>query len=139
VSASRPDGSVAIGTFEEEVSQTLSNVEQILAAAGAARADIVKVNAYLSNSVLFAQFNDIYARHFFGARPARTTLVTSFGQPTCGSRSSASPTSAADHTCSPSSGTMVLAAGAASPPMTRHRHRPRHGDGRRHGPGSGLP
>ena len=77
--ASRPDGSVAIGTFEEEVSQTLSNVEQILAAAGATRGDIVKVNAYLSNSVLFAQFNDIYARHFFGARPARTTLVTSFG------------------------------------------------------------
>ena len=77
--ASRADGTVAIGSFEEEVRTTFDNVDRILAAAGAARRDVVKVNAYLSNSILFAEFNDLYRQLFPGARPARTTMVTAFG------------------------------------------------------------
>lgn len=77
--ASREDGTVLIGSFEEEVRQAFANVDRILAAAEATRGDIVKVNAYLANSVLFAPFNDIYRELFPGARPARTTLVTAFG------------------------------------------------------------
>lgn len=80
--ASHPDGTVLCGSFEDEVNLTLDNVETILAGAGATFADVVKVGAYVSNSLLFAPFNEIYARRYpNGVFPARTTLVVSFGHP----------------------------------------------------------
>lgn len=78
----RPDGSIACGNFEEEVNLALDNVAAVLQAAGASFANVVKVNAYLSNTALFPQFNEIYAQRFDGpAFPARTTTVLDFGHP----------------------------------------------------------
>lgn len=79
--ATAPDGSVLVGDFEAEVNSAIDNVEAVLRAGGASLADVVKVNAYLSNATLFAPFNEIYARRIGAVPPARTTVVVDFGHP----------------------------------------------------------
>lgn len=79
--ASRDDGSVLIGDFTDEVNQTIDNVERILRAAGCGLEQVVKVNAWLSNPLLFRPFNEVYASRFPTPPPARTTVMVSFGLP----------------------------------------------------------
>lgn len=62
------------GTIEEQTVRALENIETILAAAGANRAQIVKINAYLSDMSLFPRFNDVYKQFWPDAFPARTTV-----------------------------------------------------------------
>ncbi|GGM76607.1 RidA family protein [Dactylosporangium sucinum] len=78
--ATRPDGSVHLGEFADEVNLVLDNVEAVLAAAGARPDQLVKVNAFLSNATLFAPFNEVYARRWGAAPPARSTVVVDFGR-----------------------------------------------------------
>jgi 2-iminobutanoate/2-iminopropanoate deaminase len=75
------DGSVLIGDFTSEVNGALDNVEAVLRAAGAGFAQVVKVNAFLSNAALFGPFNEIYASRIGSPPPARTTVVVGFGHP----------------------------------------------------------
>jgi 2-iminobutanoate/2-iminopropanoate deaminase len=79
--ATSDDGQVYIGDFTREVEGALDNVEAVLAAAGARLDQVVKVGAYLSNATLFGPFNEVYARRFGDAPPARTTVVVDFGHP----------------------------------------------------------
>jgi len=78
--ATDDDGEVYLGDFAREVESTLDNLEAVLAAAGARIDQIVKVGAYLTNATLFAPFNEVYARRFGAAPPARTTVVVDFGR-----------------------------------------------------------
>lgn len=57
---------------------TLENVERVLAAAGAARTDIVKVSVFLRDINDFAKMNTIYAEFFGEHKPARTTIESKF-------------------------------------------------------------
>jgi 2-iminobutanoate/2-iminopropanoate deaminase len=79
--ATDADNQVYLGDFTREVESVLDNVETVLAAAGARIDQIVKVGAFLSNATLFAPFNEVYARRFGAAPPARTTVVVDFGRP----------------------------------------------------------
>lgn len=79
--ASGADNTIYIGDFTSEVEKVLDNVEAVLEAAGARRDQLVKVGAFLSNATLFAPFNEVYARRFGDAPPARTTVVVDFGHP----------------------------------------------------------
>jgi len=79
--ATRPDNDVLIGDFPAEVDSAIDNLEAVLHGAGAQLSDLVKVNAYLSNAMLFAEFNRIYSRRIGAAPPARTTVVVDFGHP----------------------------------------------------------
>lgn len=79
--ATGADNKVYIGDFASEVEKVLDNVEAVLASAGARLDQIVKVGAFLSNATLFKPFNEIYARRFGAAPPARTTVVVDFGHP----------------------------------------------------------
>lgn len=76
-----PDGSVLIGNFTAEVNGALDNVEAVLRAAGASLAQLVKVNAFLSNAALFGPFNEVYKQRVGTPPPARTTVVVDFGHP----------------------------------------------------------
>ncbi|MEA2313143.1 MAG: 2-iminobutanoate/2-iminopropanoate deaminase [Solirubrobacteraceae bacterium] len=76
-----PDGSILIGDFPAEVNGALDNVEAVLRAAGGSLANLVKVNAYLSNAALFAPFNEVYVKRVASPPPARTTVVVDFGHP----------------------------------------------------------
>jgi len=60
--------------FEEEVKQTLDNVNAILAAAGLAFEDAVAVQVYLTDMELFQRMNAVYIKYFPEPRPARTTV-----------------------------------------------------------------
>ena len=60
--------------FEDQVRQTLRNLQAVLEAAGSSLEDVVKVNAYLSDLTRFAQFNEVYAGFFRHDPPARTTV-----------------------------------------------------------------
>lgn len=75
------DGSIFIGDFTAEANGAFDNVEAVLRAAGASLAQVVKVNAFLSNAALFAPFNEVYARRVGTPFPARTTVVVGFGHP----------------------------------------------------------
>ncbi len=78
--ATRSDGTVLTGDFDDEVNLTLDNVEAILKQVGADFAKVVKINAWLSNSLLFTRFNELYRDRFAGSPPARTTVVVAFAR-----------------------------------------------------------
>ncbi len=63
-----PDG------FEDQVRQTLTNLQTVLEAAGSSLDDVVKVNAYLTDLTRFARFNEVYRGFFRHDPPARTTV-----------------------------------------------------------------
>lgn len=75
------DGNIVIGDFDAEVNGAVDNVLKVVEAAGGTLEQIVKVNAYLANGASFGAFNEIYAQRFTGTVPARTTVVSGFGNP----------------------------------------------------------
>ena len=79
--ATSDDGGVFVGDFAREVESALDNVAAVLQAAGASWEHVVRVGGYLSNALLFASFNEIYARRVGSPPPARTTVVLAFGHP----------------------------------------------------------
>lgn len=68
------DGKIP-ATFDAEMKQTLANIDAVLKAGGMSPADVVSVQAYLTDESLFPQFNTVYTTYFKDPRPARTTVV----------------------------------------------------------------
>ncbi|MGA2548648.1 MAG: Rid family hydrolase [Burkholderiaceae bacterium] len=69
-------GGLAVGDFAAQMTQVLSNVSAILAAAGCDWSHVVKANVLLTRREDFAQMNRLYAAHFpAGHYPARTTAI----------------------------------------------------------------
>jgi 2-iminobutanoate/2-iminopropanoate deaminase len=60
--------------FKGQAERCLQNLKAIVEKAGAAMADVVKVNAYLADLANFPVFNEIYAEYFPQPWPARTTV-----------------------------------------------------------------
>ena len=67
-------GQIVGTTVEEQTARVLENIKAILAAGGAAMADVVKVSAHLSDLSLFDRYNNVYASYFPDPKPARTTV-----------------------------------------------------------------
>lgn len=66
------------GGVEAETLQALENVESVLAAAGLARAHILKCTVFLAEMADFAAMNGVYAAFFDGVDPpARSTVGVS--------------------------------------------------------------
>jgi 2-iminobutanoate/2-iminopropanoate deaminase len=72
-----PETGTMPDAFEDQVRQTLKNLQTILEAAGSSIDEVVKVNAYVTDLTRFAQFNEVYAEFFRHDPPARTTVGTS--------------------------------------------------------------
>jgi 2-iminobutanoate/2-iminopropanoate deaminase len=68
------NGKIPAG-FEAEVQQALDNIDAVLKTAGMTSADVVSVQAYLTDGALFQRFNTVYTAYFKDPRPARTTVV----------------------------------------------------------------
>lgn len=79
--ATADDGSILIGDFAAEVNGAIDNVLAVVEAAGGSIENVIKINAFLSNAASFATFNDLYAARLGEVPPARTTIVTGFGNP----------------------------------------------------------
>jgi 2-iminobutanoate/2-iminopropanoate deaminase len=60
--------------FRGQAVLCLQNVQAIVEEGGATMADVVKVNAYLSDLANFPVFNEVYATFFPQPWPARTTV-----------------------------------------------------------------
>jgi 2-iminobutanoate/2-iminopropanoate deaminase len=72
-------GKLAGDTIERQTEQTIDNMLSILEADGASLADVVKVTAHLSDTGLFARYNEVYARRFSKPYPVRTTVGSHLG------------------------------------------------------------
>ena len=68
-------GELVAGGVKEQAERSLANLAVVLAGAGLTLADAVKTTVYLVDMQDFAAMNEVYARHFGEARPARTTIA----------------------------------------------------------------
>src|SRR6185437_2789475 len=71
------DGKVVDGGFGPELEQTLGNLGNVLADAGVAKEQVVKVNVYLADLADWPALNGPYAAFFGSSLPARTAFATS--------------------------------------------------------------
>lgn len=71
------DGAIVDGGVGAQTTQTMANVADRLADAGAALSDVVKTLCFLTDMGTFGEFNDAYAAAFGDHRPARSTVEVS--------------------------------------------------------------
>ena len=62
------------GDIAKQTERVLKNVKGIVEAAGSKMAHIVKTTVFLKNIGDFGPMNDVYARYFPSAPPARSTI-----------------------------------------------------------------
>lgn len=67
-------GELVAGGVGAQAEQVLANLEQVLQAAGASLRHVVKTTIYLTDMSDFAAVNEVYARYFQDAPPARSTV-----------------------------------------------------------------
>jgi reactive intermediate/imine deaminase len=68
------DARIVPGGIEAETRQALKNIGDILTRAGCALEDVVKCTVWLEDARDFSAFNKVYAEHFPGMKPARSTV-----------------------------------------------------------------
>jgi 2-iminobutanoate/2-iminopropanoate deaminase len=68
-------GELVVGGIAEQTARVLDNVTAVLAAANLTTADVVKTTVYLDAMEDFAPMNEVYARYFGDAPPARATVA----------------------------------------------------------------
>jgi len=70
----------AAGTISDDVveqtRQCLATIDGVLAQAGAARADVVRVHYYLTDAGDFEKLAPLFGEFFDGIRPAATAIIT---------------------------------------------------------------
>jgi len=57
-------GNLVMGSIEEETHQVMKNIGLVLAEAGMTYENIVKCSVFVSNMIMYARINDIYASYF---------------------------------------------------------------------------
>jgi 2-iminobutanoate/2-iminopropanoate deaminase len=71
------DGAIVEGGVSAQTTQTMVNVADRLAEAGATLSDVVKTLCFLTDMDTFPTFNAAYAEAFGNHRPARSTVEVS--------------------------------------------------------------
>lgn len=69
-----PDGKLVEGTIEEKTKQVMSNLKEILAAAGLTFSDVLKVTVYVTDMAEYGDFNNVYKTYFEEPFPAREVV-----------------------------------------------------------------
>ncbi len=67
-------GTLADGSFEEQVHRVFRNLDAVLREAGSGFDRVLKANVYLTDLANFQAMNAIYAEYFGDHKPARTTV-----------------------------------------------------------------
>jgi reactive intermediate/imine deaminase len=65
------------GGIEAETHQTMENIREVLAAAGATLEDLIKCTVYLADIADYAAMNAVYVEYFPTSPPARAALAGS--------------------------------------------------------------
>ena len=68
---------IVSGGITEQTERVFQNLSAVLAGAALGFDDVVKTTVYLLDMADFQGMNDVYAKHFSGAFPARTTIAAS--------------------------------------------------------------
>jgi 2-iminobutanoate/2-iminopropanoate deaminase len=68
-------GQMVSGDVQAQTERVLENVRAVLTAAGASFEAVVKTTVFLKSMGDFAAMNEVYARYFTGAAPARSTVA----------------------------------------------------------------
>jgi reactive intermediate/imine deaminase len=68
------DGEVVLGGIVAQTEQVVANIKDVLALAGCALEDVVKVNVWLDDARDFSSFNAVFQKHFIDHPPARSTV-----------------------------------------------------------------
>lgn len=68
-------GQFAEGGIAEQTRQSLTNVSQVLAAAGTDLSHVVKTTVFLSDMANFGAMNEVYATFFNQPYPARSAVA----------------------------------------------------------------
>ena len=69
------DGTLSVGSIEEQTRIVLDTIQAILERAGCSMADIIKCDCTLADARYFDAFNKIYATYFPSDPPVRTATV----------------------------------------------------------------
>ncbi len=67
-------GNLVAGGIAEQTRQVLDNIRAVLEAASSSLGEVVKTTVFLQNLDDFAAMNEVYARYFPDAAPARSTV-----------------------------------------------------------------
>ncbi len=67
-------GAIVTGGVEAQARQALQNLEEVLKAAGASLATVLKTTLFIKNMDDFARVNDVYACFFRSEPPARSCV-----------------------------------------------------------------
>ncbi|KAF9505902.1 hypothetical protein BS47DRAFT_1305962, partial [Hydnum rufescens UP504] len=67
-------GEVVEGGIEEQTKKVLSNMKNVLQAAGSSPSQVVKTSCFVKNMNDFAKFNAVYGEFFGTHKPARSTV-----------------------------------------------------------------
>jgi 2-iminobutanoate/2-iminopropanoate deaminase len=67
-------GELTRPSIAEQTERVMENVKGIVEAAGSKMAHVVKTTVFLKNMNDFAAMNEVYARYFTAAPPARSTV-----------------------------------------------------------------
>ncbi|MGL6163644.1 MAG: Rid family detoxifying hydrolase, partial [Aeromonas veronii] len=65
---------IVAGGIEEQAERVMKNLVAVLHAAGADASKVVKTTCFLSDMNNFVAFNQVYARYFGDAAPARSCV-----------------------------------------------------------------
>ena len=68
-------GQLVSGGIQEQTERVMENLRAVLTAAGSSFDAVVKTTVFLISMSDFAAMNEVYARYFSGAAPARTTVA----------------------------------------------------------------
>lgn len=68
---------VITGDLAAQTDRVLRNLSEILEAAGSGLGKVVRATVFLKNMGEFAAMNDVYAKYFSSAPPARSTVEVS--------------------------------------------------------------
>ena len=70
-------GAMKNSSIEEEAEQALINLGEVLKAGGSNLSSVIKTTIFLTDMNDFATVNEVYARVFGDAKPARSTVAVS--------------------------------------------------------------
>ena len=68
-------GEFIAGSIAEQTERVFKNLAAVLEAAGSSLDQVVKTTVFLADMKEFAAMNDVYAKFFSGAPPARATVA----------------------------------------------------------------
>jgi 2-iminobutanoate/2-iminopropanoate deaminase len=68
-------GELVVGGVEEQTRQALTNIKNVVEAAGSTLANVVKTTVFLKDMNDFSKMNPIYAEFFGENPPARSTVA----------------------------------------------------------------